>query len=348
MNIRVDHNPSQADWQAFLLNRSTPPFLQAWEMQKLHASLGEQTLTLAFYDDDSGDMVGLALAIVVHARRGNYLFLPYGPVLTASAWKALPEITRHLKSIGKDNDLDFVRSSPFIIDSTQNRQLYHGAGWRPAPIHLLAENLWLLDISSPEEEVLKGMRKTMRNLIRRAERDGVRIEQTNTPEAVDIFIDIHQQTVERHKFTPYKDDYFRAQVEAFRESDVARVFIAWYQDIPISAAIMMYYGDIGSYHHGASRSDYNKIPASYLLQWEAIKEAKKRNCKTYNFWGVVPENKEKSRLLKRQHPWIGISRFKRGFGGSQFDILHCHDLPLSSTYPFTWTIETVRRLKRGQ
>ncbi len=347
MNIRIEHNPTKQQWKEYLLGRSMPPFLQSWQMQALHKQIGEETIALSFHNEETDEIVGVALAIVVPARRGRYLFLPYGPVLSAPAWKEFPKITQELKRLGRKHKVDFLRSSPFIINTPPNRQAYHGAGWRDAPIHLLAENLWLLDLAPSEEELLKGMRKTMRNLIRRAQRDGVRIERTNTQAAVDIFLDIHQETVARHNFTPYKDEYFRAQVEAFRDSEVAQVFVAWYKQTPISAAIMMYYGDMGSYHHGASRSAYSKIPASYLLQWEAIKEAKRRGCQTYNFWGVVPEKEQLSPILKRKHPWIGITKFKTGFGGRQFDLLHCQDLPLTSRYPVAWIIETTRKLKRG-
>ena len=31
------------------------------------------------------------------------------------------------------------------------------------------------------------------------------------------------------------------------------------------------------YHHSGSLAKFNKIPVSYLLQWEAIKEAKKND-----------------------------------------------------------------------
>ncbi|GAI33015.1 unnamed protein product, partial [marine sediment metagenome] len=38
-------------------------------------------------------------------------------------------------------------------------------------------------------------------------------------------------------------------------------------------------------------------PASYLLQWEAIKEAKNRGCKLYNFWGIAEIESKKTSLL---------------------------------------------------
>jgi len=67
------------------------------------------------------------------------------------------------------------------------------------------------------------------------------------------------------------------------------------------------------------------VPAAYLLQWEAIREVKSRGCKLYNFWGISDE--------RRNHPWAGLTLFKKGFGGFSKEYLLAQDLPLR---PFYW------------
>jgi lipid II:glycine glycyltransferase (peptidoglycan interpeptide bridge formation enzyme) len=79
---------------------------------------------------------------------------------------------------------------------------------------------------------------------------------------------------------------------------------------------------------------------NYLLQWEAIKEAKKRDKSIYNFWGIAPDT-------KRRHPWQGLSLFKKGFGGRLVEYLHAKDLPLSPLYFATYCYETLRKWKKG-
>jgi len=345
--MTITENVTQQEWEDFLLKQPNAPFLQSWHMQMLHERIQEKTHLVAMRAD-SGELCGIALCVVVRARRGHYLFLPYGPVCTPEGWEALHTLTAYLINLGKRLHLDFIRSSPFLANTEHSRALYKTAGWKSAPIHLLAEHIWWLDITPSEEVLLKNMRKTMRNLIRKAEKDGVTIEKTENPEHTHIFSTIHQSTVARHGFVPYTNNYFQAQMDAFTPTHHAMQFIARYQEKPIAAAIIMYYGDTGAYHHGASLSEFNRIPASYLLQWEAIKEAKRRGCTTYNFWGIVPEKQYHSRFLHREHPWVGLSKFKMGFGGTQYDILHCQDYPLTKKYLFTWLIETLRRIKRGQ
>lgn len=344
--MHISEQITEQEWEAFLLQQPHAPFLQSWHMRSLHKLTHEETHVIAMRDD-AGTVQGVALCVVVRARRGHYLFLPYGPVCTPAGWAAFSELTAYLVALGKRLHVDFIRSSPFIPNTPDSKQTYAKTGWRNAPIHLLAEHIWWLDITPPEEVLLKNMRKTMRNLIRKAEKDGVTIRKTSDPRDTHVFIDIHQSTVQRHGFVPYTNAYFQAQMDAFGPQGNAVEFIGDYEGKPIAAAIMMYYGDSGAYHHGASLSEYNRIPASYLLQWEAIKEAKRRGCTTYNFWGIVPEDRYHSKFLKRPHPWVGLSKFKTGFGGSQHDILHCQDYPLTMKYHLTRLIETVRRIKRG-
>ncbi len=333
-------------WEHYLLSQTMPPFLQSWHMRSLHQRLGDTTVAYGILDGST--LVGVLMGIVVRAKRGSFLYLPYGPVLREEYWKELNQLTMQLSPIARQHRVDFIRSSPFISHTEEHRDLYRQAGWHRAPIHMLAEYVWWLDVRPTDDVLLKGMRKTMRNLIGRADRDGVTIEVSSTAAAVDTFIAIHQDTVKRHHFVPYRDTYFRAECEAFREHDHVQLFQARYQGKVISSAIMMYYGDTGAYHHGASLSEYRRIPASYLLQWSAIQEAKRRGCSRYNFWGVVPEEYFHSKLLHRSHPFVGVTTFKTGFGGQRFDLLPCQDYPLSPRYWLvTKPIETLRRVKRG-
>lgn len=345
-SIHIQENISSDAWEHFLSAQPFASFLQSTHMEHLHAVIGDRTWRIGVYDGDV--LIGVCFIALITARRGWHLYIPYGPVFVAGAWEHFPVLVAHLKALAIAEGVDFIRCSPFLTDTPEHLEQFAALGFRKAPIHVLAEHLWILDIRSSEEELLSGMRKTMRNLIRRAEKDGVTITTSQDPQDIEKFIIVHQDTVSRHGFTPYKNSYFRAQAESFLPRDLGMLYFAHYEGKIISSAFIMYYGDTGSYHHGASLSDYNKIPASYLLQWRAILEAKRRGKTHYNFWGIVPESQQISPILKRTHPFSGLSKFKMGFGGSEYNLLHCQDLPLTPKYILTYGIETIRRIKRGQ
>lgn len=346
-----------ADWERFIAAQPHTLFVQSIHYGEFYESMGEQSWLFGVYKNDNdalvsdtllGDaLIGGALVVSVHARRGNFLYIPYGPVLdqsltpaeVAAAEKALFET---IKKMARTNKYHFLRVSPFISNDTATRARYQAAGFRAAPIHALAEYTWLLDIRADEPTLLANMEKNHRNLIRRCEREGVRIDISATPEAVADFNRLHDTTASRHKFHRFSAEYITKEFQAFATQNQAVVIRAYLPDGTLdSAGIFMYYGSMGAYRHGASLVSDKKIPSSYLLQWEAIREAKRRGMMWYNFWGIAPDS------APAHHPFRGITHFKKGFGGSPLELLNCQDLPLSPRYWLNWLIEKTRSVKRG-
>jgi lipid II:glycine glycyltransferase (peptidoglycan interpeptide bridge formation enzyme) len=60
--------------------------------------------------------------------------------------------------------------------------------------------------------------------------------------------------------------------------------------------------------------------ATYALQWEAIRFARWKGCREYDFYGISPNDDP-------AHPMNGLYRFKTGFGGSVLHRKGCWDYP---------------------
>jgi len=320
-------------WEDFNLKQLNTLFVQSLGYGEFYKKIGEQFWIIGIFENNV--LVGGSLVLSVHAKRGNFLYLPYGPV----GERGLVEFFSYLKQFGKDNHYDFIRVSPFIDDTFENQKLYKNFGFKPAPIHVLAETTWILDLTLNKEELLMKMEKNHRYLIKRCEKEGVKILNTSN---IDEFNKLHDETAKRHKFVRFSSNYMANEFSVFSLRNEAMIFNGFLPTGELdSSAIIIYYGQMAAYRHGASLNLNHKIPTSYLLQWQAILEAKTRGFKYYNFWGIAPEN------AKRDHPFKGITHFKKGFGGYQKDLLHCQDLPISVRYWITWLIETLRRINRG-
>jgi len=345
MQIAEITNKSQ--WEDFILQNKEASFLHSWNWGKFNKNTGEKIWRVGIFDSRDEALprlIAVILIIKVKARRGSFLFVPQGPIITNNQKlitnNLLKKFFYFLKRLGEEERVGFIRISPVLENSDENLNIFKQAGFRNAPIHMMhPETTWLLDITKNEENILKEMRKTHRNLIRRAVKDGVEIIQKTDEEYLKTFYDIHMETARRHKFTPFSYDYIKSEIEAFKTDNQISIFSAKYKNKIISSAIIVFYGNQAFYHHGASLSEYNKIPSSYLILWEAIKEAKKRKKEIFNFYGIV-ENKPK-------HPWFGLSKFKKGFGGYKKEYLHCQDLPLHKKYLIAWMVEVARKIKRG-
>jgi len=115
------------------------------------------------------------------------------------------------------------------------------------------------------------------------------------------------------------------------------IFLGKHQGKYLAGAFVIFWQNRAFYHHGASIK--SKVPLSSLLQFFAIKEAIKRRCSFYNFWGIA-ESEDKS------HPWYGLTFFKKGFGGEKKVYLRTKDYPLSFWYLLNYVVEKIRRKKR--
>ena len=347
MDIRKADNPSA--WDSFLSRQQFRPFMQSWTMGEVYRDVGEEPVRLEILD--GGTLVGICQALVVDARRGKHLSIPYGPVADQSTMGngQLSIVIEALKEEARRRRCSFLRLSPFWKGDHAPM-----AGSLPAPMHLLAEHIWYIPLMQPdawetgvggpmrmEEEILMEMRKTTRNLVRRAEKEGVSVERSPDPvRDLAHFITLHDETRKRHGFTPYTNDFFRAQVQRFTPRNECTLYLARYQGEVIAASVHMHAFGETSYHHGASTHKYDKIPASYLLQWTAIRDALQRGDRIYSFWGVSPEG-------ATNHPFAGVRTFKTGFGGKLLPLAHCVDIPVTATYSLTRAFETVRKWKRG-
>ena len=337
MKIHMAKNKNE--WDNFLISQSWSPFLQSWTMGEVYREIGQEPIRLEMREGNT--LIGICQAILVPARRGRHLMIQYGPALAESGkQEAISNLIQELKKIAKERRCSFIRISPFWPKEEHYKLLTTNYKLFVAPMHLLAEHIWFLSLKEKtEEEIFKGMRATTRNLIRRAEKEGVEIMASPNPlRDLPEFLKLHDQTRRRHHFTPYTNAFFTAQVKHFAES--CSLYLASYQGNTIAASIHIYFGGETSYHHGASSFQYSKISASYLLQWRAIQDAIKRGDHIYNFWGISPHNVKK-------HPFKGVTTFKTGFGGELLELTTCMDIPLSTRYYFTRTFELLRKWKRG-
>lgn len=333
------------DWEGFILSEENKDFLHSWNWGEFNKSFNDKIFRFGVYDKN--ELKALFLMIKVTARRGRFLFIPHGPIIKSEIIKKddseLKEVIKflsvYLRELALKENCAFVRVSPLFLNTPENKKIFKESGFRDAPIHMMHPEIsWILDVSKTEDEILKGMRKTTRNLVRRAEKDGVKVTESKDVKDVAEFYKVHDRTVSRHGFTPFSKSYLLNEFTAFSSDGEISVFFAEHDGEVLSSAVIVFYGDSAFYHHGASLA--SKVPASYSLMWEIIKEAKKRGCRYFNFWGIAPEG-------VKNHPWAGLTLFKMGFGGYKEEYVHAQDLIVKPYYWINYMVERIRKVKRG-
>lgn len=337
--IAVNPVEKVEEWEGFLVKHPEANFLQSWYWGDFHQALGKKVHRTGFYTDNQ--LVGIMLSVVENAKRGRYLTVPGGPIID---WKNKAEVqafVEEIKKIAKEEKCVFVRVRPQLVSDIFSQELFKKYGFRDAPIHLHAELTSQLDITKPEEELLTQMRKATRYEVKKAISTGVKVTSSESPDNLKTFYDLQLQTAKRQKFVPFSFRFLNEQFKVFAKEHKVLLYSAEFEGKLLAQAFIIFYGQEAAYHYGASTEDGRKYPGAYLIQWEAIKEAKRQGMKRYNLWGVAPEN-------QKDHRFAGISVFKRGFGGENVEYLHAQDLVIDKMrYLVNYAIEVVRKKVRS-
>jgi len=339
-------------WEDFLSRCADKTFLNSWNwgefQERMGSASGGKIWRLGVFEGD--ELVALALISKIKARRGTFLLVQHGPILENSKLqnpKSKTEILRilleELKKIAEEEKADFIRMAPLLERNGENIEIFKRLGFRESPMHANAyEATWKLDITIPEEELLKNMRKTTRYLIRQAMKNqDIIIEKSDNPDNIETYQKLNKDVAKRQGFVPFSFEYVKNELELFSKDKQALLVFGKYRGETAAAALIVFWQGIGFYHQAASDYRYDKFSIPYLIQWEAIKEAKKRGCAIYDFWGYVNPQKTP------EHPWAGPTLFKMGFGGEAFEYLKTQDFPLSKKYWLTYLFEKLRKTRRG-
>ncbi len=373
-NSKITEIDEQKQWTLSFNSLKSPSFLQSWEWGELQKRLGYSVIRVSI---QLGDVTGIAQLVIIKGRRGNFLFVPHGPILNTEATHDIVRMTTDLISyaekVAKKEKLDFIRLAPILENTQENRHVFTQLGFTTAPLYMHAERVWQMAISADEEQLLKQMRKTTRYSIKHAEKLGVRVEvypsivknsaSTGAPgsrslsplsqcapaeapllskktesQCIDEFWNIYQVTAKREGFVPFSKSYLINEFESFNKTGSAFFVFAYEKGNHLTAAALIVCTESTAfYHQGATL--HSKVPSAYLLQWRSIQEAKKRGCTLYNFWGTYKKG-------RTPESWKGLSLFKEGFGGFATDYVETQDKPLSFKYWWTVIYETALKMKR--
>ena len=341
--MEIKEITDKAIWENFCLAANEKTFTHSYNWGIFNEKMGDKIWRMGAYD---ADLAAVLLVIKITARRGTYLLVPMGPIIKEGGDKKniIEKFLSKLKELANIEKVDFIRFAPILINNEENRKIFKDLGFKEAPMHVHPEFTWELDITPEEEELLQNMRKTTRYLIRQGiKNNDIEIEKSTDVKDLKYFNEVYEVTARRHNFTPFSIKYLENELFSFKDDDQVLILNAKYRGEVIASAMIIFWSKIAFYHQGASSQKYPKIPASYLIQWEAIKEAKKRGCHTYNFWGIARDEE----INNKNHPWVGLTLFKKGFSGYSKEYVRTNDYKISFKYYLIRIFEILRKIKRN-
>ena len=174
----------------------------------------------------------------------------------------------------------------------------------------------LLSLLESEEKILSEMKSKWRYNIRLAAKKGVEVKSYSAKEAdfskaFEEFFKLFMQTSERDGVKFHQKNYYLDLLNSSAENPnapVVKLYLAKHESDVLAGIITLFCKKEAVYLYGASGNIKRNFMPAYLLQWNAICDAKKFECPVYDFYGCPPEE-------NKNHPMHGLFLFKTGFGG---------------------------------
>ena len=281
--------------------------MQSWEWGEFRKSLGIKILRYGIYQNSKLKTV---FQLTFHKIPFINQYVGYLP----KGLEPDKELAQALKKIGKENNCAFIKLEPDVESATIDKSFIK------SPKPLFTKYNFILDLTKSEEELLKNMHPKTRYNIKVAQKHGVKVEERNDDKSFEIYLKLYFETTQRQGYHGHNNDYHRKVWQVLKNANMARLLIAFYQEKPLTAWMLLNFKDTLYYPYGGSSKDHPEVMANNLVAWEAIKLGKKLGLKKFDMWGALSPN------ANSKDPFYGFHKFKAGYGGQLVEYPGTYDL----------------------
>ena len=280
-------------------NNQNNEFLQSQQWGKFQAAVGRNTFNVK-NEDFSALLIEHQLPMV-----GNYLYCPRGPILNAQNQNLeLKSFLNEINKLAISENAGWVRIEPENSGALKIIREVIGEKVVKAPHDVQPKEVFVLDITKEAEFLLTEMKSKTRYNINLAKKKDVEIIIDSKREYVNEFLRLTKEMALRNGITAHPENYYRKMIENLPD-EMLKIYVAKFDEQIIAANLVLFYGNTATYLHGASGNVHRNTMAPFLLQWQAILDAKKLGYEKYDFGGIKTSSADNS--------WEGITQFKFGF-----------------------------------
>lgn len=231
-----------------------------------------------------------------------------GPVCDdIELWRAgLDELVQY----AKENGFVYVDAAPDRLHPMgRGSSFVFGPDWKPLGEGRVSLRLAL---TTAEEELLAGLRKSTRYEVRRAERVGVSVEPAKKADEAEEFLRLYSRLGGRKGFVTDSPGHVRCVIQwLMSEPSRGVLMLARDRGSIAGGAVIVRSGKRCWYVWGAN-DEHDRFSTGQLLQWQAMLWAKSQGCAEYDFGGYTPGATS------------GPAWFKEGFGGEVVQFAPAH------------------------
>lgn len=245
---------------------------------------------------------------------GSYIYLRKFPITGYFAKIPRPDCLpskKDFEEIRRKYRIFKMNIAPFITTDDKKYRQYKislmksGFSINTSPFN--PTTTFLIDLTVNEDSLFNGFTEAKRRAVRRALKNEVAVKESDD---INSFIKIRQKQYFPAGFL-LKDEMQKIWKNFLPQN--GSLLLAYDKDkTPVAGILLLYYDRVAYYWYASALKRGKKLFAPTLLVWEALKLAKKRGCKIFDFEGIYDE-----RFPKASQSWVGFTKFKEGFGGKK-------------------------------
>ena len=203
---------------------------------------------------------------------------------------------------------NFVRYHPVLANAVPMKQI--------STVIDLGKTI-AFDLTSPDV-IWENIISKNRNMIRKAEKNGITIEHGKGMDLLDKFTEIYNATMDKDHAEEYY--YFKRPFYESIDRDLLdnyEMFYAMYEGRLIAMSIMIFANGRLNYHLSGSDIEYRNLAPSNLLLYKAALWGNEQGCKTFHLGGGVGSGEDN--LYKFKAAFNKNSDYQFSIGKEIFD-----------------------------
>jgi len=323
MRLDVTDNLDRESWNRLAAWAEGAHPCQSYEWGEFLAARKHKVFRIAVTHD--GEPVATALIVRL---RGEILgrcalSIPWGPVVRRYSADVLGALKAAFLDVARRESAALLRLGPAESDPCVENLIVQ-CGFVPArfPLRTAVQYPYgmVLNLRRSDAELVGAVKPKWRYNIRLAERRGVEVTDSASPDHMEGLALLAQQNA--NLVSAMHPSRLADFWEYLSQAGDLRLFVAHREGRPAAAALCLAYGAVCWLIANPVSPDQRRHMPNHLLHWRIINWARDHGYHTYHMGiGAPPAGPD--------HPMWGVSRFKAGFGAQPVRYVGCFDMRLA-------------------
>ena len=263
------------------------------------------THDFVYLEENKQIIAAMSVIGIKNTNGKHFLYAPRGPVCDFKDTKLVEALIKEAEPLREKYDAFLLRMDPELNFDEKLVYDYRKMGYdfRSVGIdtHAFTQPRYnmIIDLSSQDEdEIFESFSSKGRYNIRKSIRAGIKTICKTDEEILDIFYELTKIMAERQGIGHRPKDYYERLIKYLD----GKIFLSYFEDKPLSASLLIPYGNKVYYLYAASSNEMrNKMP-NYNMIWEEIKWCLENNYDYLDLGGTFSLDTND-----------GLYRFKQSF-----------------------------------